>query len=77
MVSDIYQLKEHATRRLRNVLEASSCMPVLQSVAWRRCAYGLREEEFDELVRELITQKYVVRDMTKRGKFVLRKNVEV
>jgi hypothetical protein len=69
--------KQHAERRLRNILDAPSGMPLLQSMAWQRCGVGLRPEEFEEVIQELIAKKYLVRDMTKRGKALLRKNVEV
>lgn len=69
--------KQHAERRLRNILDAPNFMPILQSMAWQRCGVGLRPEEFEEVIQELITQKYLIRDMTKRGKALLRKNVEV
>jgi hypothetical protein len=46
-------------------------------MAWQRCGVGLRPEEFEEIIQALIEQKYLVRDVTKRGKFVLRKHVEV
>ena len=74
-MSDITKLKEHAARRLRNILEGSF-MPILQGQAFYRCGTGLREEDFEEVVLELISQRYLARDLTKRGKFVLRRNVE-
>jgi hypothetical protein len=75
-MSDITKLKEHAARRLRNTLEGSGFLPILQGQAFYRCGVGLREEDFEEVIQELIAQKYLARDVTRRGKFVLRKHVE-
>ena len=74
---ELNQLKQHAERRLRNIFDAPYFMPLLQSMAWQRCGVGLRDEEFEEVLQDLIEKKYLVRDITKRGKFILRKNVEV
>jgi hypothetical protein len=68
------QSKELAARRVKEHLDGN--MPVLQSVVFMRFAQGLRAEDFEEVVKELITQKLIVRDWTKRGAFVLRKHVE-
>ena len=76
-MSDINKLKEQAARRLRNLLESNNCMPILQGQAFYRCGLGLHEDEFDEVVQGLVTQNYLARDMTRRGKFVLRKNVQL
>lgn len=76
-MSDIGKLKEHAARRLRNILDGDpKCLPISQGQTFYRCGTGLHEEEFEEVVQELIAQKVVARDVTKRGKFVLRKYVE-
>lgn len=69
--------KQHAERRLRNIFDVPNFMPLLQSMAWQRCGVGLRPEEFGEVLQDLIEKKYLVRDITKRGRFILRKNVEV
>jgi hypothetical protein len=67
------QIKELAARRVKEHVEGT--MPILQSQAFMRFAQGLRESDFEEVVSELITQRVVARDMTKRGAFILRKHL--
>ncbi|HKV79756.1 MAG TPA: hypothetical protein VJP02_16520 [Candidatus Sulfotelmatobacter sp.] len=69
------QAKYLASRQLKEHLEGN--MPILQSIAFNRFAQGLRVEDFEEVVSELIAQKVVERDLTKRGAYVIRKCVGV
>ena len=68
------QAKYLAARQLKEHLEGN--MPILQSVAFNRFAQGLRAEDFEEVVNELITQKIVARDLSKKGAYVLRRHLE-
>lgn len=67
------QAKYLAARQLKEHLDGN--MPILQSVAFNRFAQGLRAEDFEEVVTELITQKSVARDLSKKGAYVLRKHL--
>ncbi len=69
------QSKELAARRLKEHLQGN--MPILQSQAFDRFAQGLRVEDFEGVVSDLITQKYLARDLTRRGAFVLYRSVEL
>lgn len=69
------QSKQLAARRLREHLQGN--MPILQSQAFDRFAQGLRVEDFEELVVDLIAQNTVARDLSKRGAFVLRRSLDL
>lgn len=66
------QSKQLAARRVREHLQGN--MPILQSQAFDRFAQGLRVEDFEEVVVELIAERYLARDLSKRGAYVLRRN---